>query len=90
MCYARIILMATAMCASASASSVERTNGYSAHMRAAKLAAQVKTYKVTLSKNSESTNREVFIQARDSSEARKTAKAQNVGWEVLLVTEVKE
>lgn len=49
----------------------------------------VKTYKVTLSKNSESKNRDLFLQARDSSEARKTAKSQNPGWEVLLVSEIK-
>lgn len=52
-------------------------------------AADVRTYKVTLTKSSESTNREAFIQARDSGEARRIAKDQNPGWDVLLVTEVK-
>jgi len=52
-------------------------------------ASDVKTYKVVLSKSSESTNRTVYIQARDSSQARQIAKDQNPGWQVELVTEEK-
>jgi hypothetical protein len=52
-------------------------------------AADVKTYKVVLSKSSESKNRTIYVQARDSSEARQIAKDQNPGWQVELVSESK-
>jgi len=54
-----------------------------------RLAGEVKTYKVTLSKSDEGKNRTVYIQAKDSAEARETAKEQNPGWRVENVSEVK-
>ena len=52
--------------------------------------AAVKTYKVVLSKSDMGSNREVYIQAKDSSEAREIAKDQNPGWQVEMVSEVKK
>lgn len=50
---------------------------------------ELKTYKVMLSKSDKSTNRDVYITAKTSSDAREQAKDANPGWKVELVTEVK-
>jgi len=53
------------------------------------IVAAVKTYKVVLSKSDKGSNREVYIQAKDSSDARDIAKDQNPGWTVEMVSEEK-
>lgn len=54
------------------------------------LASEIKTFKVVLSKSDKGSNREVYIQAKDSSQAREIAKDQNPGWQVEMVSEVKK